>query len=93
MYIVVINSSYSTIMEGKRINTEALKELLIQNGLFTDAIDDIFDMYSNESVNSAMTKLRKTGIYPGSYITVLVCACGFINQCMSRMWQASVLFL
>ena len=52
MYIVVINSSYSTIIEGKRINTEALKELLVQNGLFTDAIDDIFDMYSNESVNS-----------------------------------------
>ena len=67
MYIVVINSSYSTIMEGKRINTEALKELLIQNGLFTDAIDDIFDMYSNESVNSAMAKLRKTGTCPGSY--------------------------
>ena len=52
MSIVVINSSYSRIMEGKRTTTEALKELLVQNGLFTDAIDDIFDMYSNESVNS-----------------------------------------
>ena len=90
MYIVVINSSYSTIMEGKRTNTEALKELLVQNGLFTDAIDDIFDMYSNESVNSAMTKLRKTGTCPESYITVIVCACGFVNQCMSRMWKTSV---
>ena len=82
MNIVVMNSSYSTIMDGKRTNTEALKQLLLQNDLFTNVIDDIFHMYSNKSVNSSMTILRKIGTYPESYSIVIVCACCLlINAC------------
>ena len=74
------NISYSTMMDTKKGHVESLAVRLQQRNLYSKEIQEEFESYKRESIESYMNTLRRASSCPEGYLTVVFCSCGYVNR-------------
>ena len=65
------NISYSTMMDTKKGHVESLSVRLQQRNLYSKEIQEEFESYKRESIESSMNKLRRVSSCQEGYLTVI----------------------